>query len=105
MEILVGLSVDEATQYWLIHTLLPTVYWCQQRHKTQNPKQREKFHQAWQRAAQTLQADAFTATLPKNEMQRWLEWVEWMVRHFHRSSSAVEGRNGYLSQMSTMVAA
>lgn len=99
MEILVGLSVDEATQYWLIHTLLPTVYWYQQWHKTQNPKQRQKFHQAWQQAAQALQADAFTAMLPENEMQRWLEWAEWMTRQFHRSSSAVEGRNGYLSQM------
>lgn len=98
-EILLGLSVDEATQYWLIHTLLPTVYWHQQRHKTQNPRQREKYHQAWQRAAQALRTDAFTATLPENELQRWLEWAEWMARHFHRSSSAVEGRNGYLSQM------
>ena len=94
-----GLSVDEATQTWLTHALLPTVYWHQQRHKTQNPRQREKYRQAWQQAAQNLQADAFTATLPENELQRWLEWAEWMARNFHRSSSAVEGRNGYLSQM------
>jgi Family of unknown function (DUF6399) len=100
MEILAGLSVDDATtHYWLIHTLLPTVYWHQQLHKTQNPKQREKYHQAWQKAAQNLQADVFTANLPESELQRWLEWAEWMARNFHRSSSAVEGRNGYLSQM------
>jgi hypothetical protein len=98
MEILAGLSVDETTQYWLIHALLPTVYWHQQLHKTQNPRQREKYRQAWQQAAQNLQADPFTATLPENELQRWLEWAEWMARQFHRSSSAVEGRNGYLSQ-------
>ncbi len=99
MEILIGLSVDEATQDWLIHALLPTVYWHQQLHKTQNPRQREKYRQAWQQAAQRLQADTFTATLPESELQRWLEWAEWMARNFHRSSSAVEGRNGYLSQM------
>jgi hypothetical protein len=99
MEILVGLSVDEPTQLWLIHSLLPTVYWHQQQHKTQNPKQREKYHQAWQQAVHVLQSDVFTATLPENELQRWLEWAEWMGRQFHRSSSAVEGRNGYLSQM------
>jgi hypothetical protein len=99
MEVLVGLSVDEATQYWLTHALLPAVYWHQQLHKTQNPKQREKYRQAWQQAAQNLQTDTFTATLPESELQRWLEWAEWMVRNFHRSSSAVEGRNGYLSQM------
>jgi hypothetical protein len=99
MEILAGLSVDEATQYWLIHALLPTVYWHQQLHKTQNPRQREKYRQAWQQAAQDLQTDVFTATLPESELQRRLEWAEWMARNFHRSSSAVEGRNGYLSQM------
>ena len=99
METLTGLSVDEATQAWLMYALLPTVYWHQQLHKTQNPKQREKYRQAWQQAAQHLQADVFTATLPENELQRWLEWAEWMARQFHRSSSAVEGRNGYLSQM------
>jgi hypothetical protein len=99
IEILAGLSVDEATQHWLIHALLPTVYWQQQLHKTQNPSQREKYYQAWQQAVQTLQADVFTATLPESELQRWLEWAEWMARNFHRSSSAVEGRNGYLSQM------
>jgi len=99
MEILTGLSVDEATKNWLIYGLLPTVYWHQQLHKTQNPKQREKYRQAWQQAARNLQADTFTATLPVSEQQRWLEWAEWMARNFHRSSSAVEGRNGYLSQM------
>ncbi len=99
MEIQLELSVDEATQYWLTHTLLPTVYWHQQGHKTQNPKQREKYHQAWQRAVQRFYHDTFTASLPENELERWLEWAEWMARQFHRSSSAVEGRNGYLSQM------
>lgn len=99
MEILAGLSVDEATQDWLIHALLPTVYWHQQLHKTQNPRQREKYRQAWQQAAQNLQADVFTVSLPESELQRWLEWAEWMAGNFHRSSSAVEGRNGYLSQM------
>ncbi|MDZ4153674.1 DUF6399 domain-containing protein [Methylicorpusculum sp.] len=99
MDILAGLSVDEATQNWLTQTLLPTVYSHQQLHKTQNPRQREKYHQAWQQDAQQLQADVFTATLPDSELQRWLEWAEWMSRNFHRSSSASEGRNGYLSQM------
>jgi hypothetical protein len=44
----------------------------------------------------TLQAQPFTAMLPDSEIQRWLTWAEWMVRQFHRSSSAVEGRNGCL---------
>lgn len=99
IETLTALSVDEATQFWLMTVLLPTVYWHQQLHKTQNAGQRKKYRSAWQQAAQTLQADPFTTTLPASELQRWLEWAEWMARQFHRSSSAVEGRNGYLSQM------
>lgn len=98
-EILTDLAVDDVTQHWLTHTLLPIVYWHQQLHKTKNPKQREKCKQAWQRAVHTWQADAFSATLPESELERWLAWAEWMVRKFHRSSSAVEGRNGFLSQM------
>lgn len=99
LEILTDLAVDDVTQHWLIHTLLPVVYWHQQLHKTKSPKQQEKYQQAWQRAVHALQADAFSATLPESELQRWLAWAEWMARKFHRSSAAVEGRNGFLSQM------
>lgn len=98
-EILTDLAVDDGTQHWLTHTLLPVVYWHQQLHRTKKPKQREKHQQAWQRAVHALQAGAFSAALSESERQRWLAWAEWMARKFHRSSSAVEGRNGYLSQM------
>lgn len=99
IEILTGLGVNEVTQQWLTDRLLPTVYWHEQLRLTQNAKQRPIYRQAWHEALQRLQTDAFTATLPEHEMQRWLKWAEWMVRHFHRSSSAAFGRNGYLSQM------
>ena len=98
-EILTDLAIDDVTQHWLTHTLLPVVYWHHQLHKTKNPKQRVKYQQAWRRAVNTLQSDTLTATLPASELERWLTWAEWMTRQFHRSSSAVEGRNGFLSQM------
>ena len=98
-EILTDLAIDDETQHWLTHTLLPVVYWHHQLHKTKNPKQRVKYQQAWRRAVNTLQSDTLTATLPASELERWLTWAEWMTRQFHRSSSAVEGRNGFLSQM------
>lgn len=53
------------------------VYWHQQLHKTKNPKQREKCKQAWQYAVHAWQADAFSATLPESELERWLAWAEW----------------------------
>ena len=49
--------------------------------------------------AQDFEADPFHSGLSDSDLQRWLEWGEWMVRQFHRSSSAVEGHNGCLSQM------
>ena len=44
-------------------------------------------------------ANPFHIGLAECEQHRWLEWAEWMVRQYHRSSSAVEGRNGRLSQL------
>ncbi len=99
LEMLTEFGVDDATQQWLTGVLLPTVYWHRRQQMAHNPTQRQAQQKAWHEALQRLQTDAFTATLPEHEVQRWLQWAEWMVRQFHRSSSAVEGRNGYLSQM------
>jgi len=98
-EILMSCSVDEETRQWLNDTLLPVVYWHHQLHKTKNPSQRKRYREAWQRAVKDFNADPFRLSLAKHDQQRWLEWAEWMVRQYHRSSSAVEGRNGRLSQM------
>lgn len=98
-EILSGWSVDPATRQWLLGKLLPVLYWHHQMHKTQNPIHRERYRKAWQKAVQAWEADPFHSGVSDSDRQRWLEWGEWMVRQFHRSSSAVEGRNGCLSQM------
>ena len=98
-ETLQGLAVDKDLEDWLTTTLLPVVYWHQQLHKTQNSQSRENYRKAWTQANYTLQAQPITALLPDSEIQRWLTWAEWMVRQFHRSSSAVEGRNGCLAQL------
>ena len=68
--VLVAVAIDDVTQRWLTHTLLPVVYWHQQLHKTKNPKQRGKCKQAWQHAVHVWQADAFSATLPESELER-----------------------------------
>jgi hypothetical protein len=98
-EILAGWSVDPATRQWLTGKLLPVLYWHHQMRKTQNRLHRERYRKAWQKAVQAWEADPFHSGLSDSDLQRWLEWGEWMVRQFHRSSSAVEGRNGCLSQM------
>ncbi|MDQ6998470.1 MAG: DUF6399 domain-containing protein [Mariprofundus sp.] len=93
------LGSDEQTNTWVAEKLLPVIYWHHQKQRTQNISSRGKYQKAWERASQTLKDDPLTATLTENDLQTWVERTHWMVRHFHRSSSAVEGRNGCLSQM------
>ena len=94
-----SLVVDKDIQPWLTTTLLPVVYWHHKVEQTKNPKVREKYRQAWERATDQFKEHPVSATLSESEMQHWLTWADSMVRQFHRSSSAVEGRNGCLSQM------
>jgi hypothetical protein len=98
-EILTQWAVDPATQQWLTDPLLPVPYWHHQMDKTPNQVHRKRYRQTWQKAVQAWEANPFHVALSDRELQRWLTWGEWMVRQFHRSSSAVEGRNGCLSQM------
>jgi len=93
------LGADERTNTWVTEKLLPVIYWYHQKRRTQNTVSRGKYQQAWERASQALKDDPFTTTLMESELQSWVGRTHWMVRHFHRSSSAVEGRNGCLSQM------
>jgi hypothetical protein len=98
-ENLQALKVDTILRAWIIDALLPVVYWHHQLHKTQNTLFREKYQQAWEASSTVLRDHPLTHTLSESKLQHWLAWSEWMVQHFHRSSSAVEGRNGCLSKM------
>jgi len=93
------LGSDERTNTWVTEKLLPVVYWHHQKQRTQNSVSRGKYQQAWERASQALKDDPLTTEITGSDLQSWVDRAHWMVRHFHRSSSAVEGRNGCLSQM------
>lgn len=83
---------------WLMYVLLPVIYWHDQLEKTRNPEMR-KVYRAALRKAQAAYADhPMTPTVSKKELERWRTWAKWASSHFHRASSAVEGRNGLLSQ-------
>ena len=84
---------------WLMYSLLPVFYWYLQMEKSQNAHHRKKYKQAWQRALADYLAHSMTSTLSSEEREQWEAWADWMSSQFHRSSSAVEGRNGCLSQM------
>jgi len=99
METLKGLAVDSEVEEWLTTTLLPVVYWHHQMHKTQNGKTRKKYREAWLQAIHAFDHHPHSLTLTESQIQHWIAWAESMSRQFHRSSSAVEGRNGCLAQM------
>jgi Family of unknown function (DUF6399) len=90
---------DDDLKQWLITTLLPVVYWHHKMQQTKNRKAKESYRKAWVLASDTFNVNPLSLELPMSEIQRWLMWAENMVRQFQRSSSAVEGRNGCLSQM------
>lgn len=100
LETLQSLALEDVDlEEWLTTTLLPVVYWHHKMQHTKNRKAREKYRKAWELASDTFKAHSLSRELPESEIQRWLLWAENMARQFQRSSSAVEGRNGCLSQM------
>ncbi|MGF1602772.1 MAG: DUF6399 domain-containing protein [Thermosynechococcaceae cyanobacterium] len=84
---------------WLISAMLPWVYWKQQADKTMRPHLKSIYQQAAETAYATLNTHTLTATLTQQKQEKWWDWSLWMVAKFQRTSSAVEGRNGYLSRL------
>jgi hypothetical protein len=85
--------------HWVKEHLLPTVYWQQQIKRTKNPLLRKDYQKAYLKANASLQQHPLTLSLTQLDQTSWWNWAIWMVSKFQRSSSAVEGRNGYLSQV------
>ena len=92
-------SLQPETLNWLLDSLLPWVYWSQQTEKTRQPQLKQSYAQATQQAYTRFLADSFTSSLNIIEQQRWVDWAVWICSKFQRTSSAVEGRNGYLARL------
>lgn len=99
LESLAAYALGKDKVDWLLYTLLPVLYWHREMEKTDNPHSRKKYKRAWEESLATLLAHPLTSMIPSEELKQWQGWAEWMANQFHRSSSAVEGRNGCLSQM------
>jgi len=98
-ESLGGKGLDEKTLEGLLYGMLPVVYWDHQSQKTKNPSLKEVYHNAWTTALSHWQNHPLSQSLSAMELQAYLSWANWICSKFHRASSAVEGRNGCLSQM------
>ena len=90
---------DPDIQHWVLTALLPWVYWHQQTQKTRQPQLKQADQQATQQALARFLSNDFTQTRSDAEQQQWIDWAIWMCAKFQRTSSAVEGRNGYLSAL------
>ncbi len=84
---------------WVKEYLLPAVYWQQQAQLTKNPDLRKDYQAAYLKAKELFQIHPVTVSLSLSTRESWWNWGIWMVSKFQRSSSAVEGRNGYLAQI------
>ena len=96
---LTAVPLDTETQYWLVARVLPAYYWQQQVAKTKTPVLKAAYQQAFDQATDALAHHPLSTTLAPGILERWQHWAcEWAGK-FQRASSAVEGRNGYLSQL------
>lgn len=88
---------DPEIHNWVLNCLLPWVYWHQQTQKTRQPQLKHNYAQAAKSAHDSFLADFYTKKLTGSQQQQWIDWAIWICTKFQRTSSAVEGRNGYLS--------
>lgn len=89
---------DPEVQTWVLTVLLPWLYWTQQADKTRTPYLKHRYRQAASDAFDTVMAAELTVTLQPEALEQWMQWGRRMCANYQRTSSAVEGRNGYLAQ-------
>jgi len=90
---------DLALQQWVLEILLPWTYWHQQTSKTKQKERKVAYQAACEQALDRLISHPLTQQLETEARQQWVEWAHWICTKYQRTSSAVEGRNGYLSRL------
>jgi hypothetical protein len=84
---------------WADELLLPLMYWHEQLHRTRCPGHKAQIALVRQAVAEAFEQHPCTKRLTPEVLAGWKAWAGEHARAFQRASSAVEGRNGYLSQM------
>jgi len=79
--------------------LLPRMYWQEQLSRTRCPRRKAKLLEAWEAVQTACERHPITGHLAPAVRIGWETWASEHAKAFQRASSAVEGRNGYLSQM------
>jgi hypothetical protein len=84
---------------WAEEVLLPLMYWHEQLRRTRGPGQKAQIALVLQAVEQAFERHPCTGQLKPEVLAGWKAWAAEHAKAFQRASSAVEGRNGYLSQM------
>jgi Family of unknown function (DUF6399)/IclR helix-turn-helix domain len=86
-------------QQWVHEYLLPTVYWAHQVPRTRCRRRKAKLQEALEAVRAAFEQHPITQRLAPHVLAEWQAWATDRVKAFQRASSAVEGRNGVLSQL------
>ena len=90
---------DVAIRNWVLSSLLPWVYWRQQADKTRQPSLKRRYQATASDAFDRLFEQDLTLALTDHQRAHWVLWCQEFCAKYQRTSSAVEGRNGYLSKL------
>lgn len=84
---------------WVEAHLLPLMYWQDQVSRARGRRRKARLVQVSEAVRAAFEAHPLTAQLAPEVLADWKTWAAEHAKTFQRASSAVEGRNGYLSQM------
>ncbi len=84
---------------WIEAHVLPLMYWQYKVSRTRGCRRKAKLVKGLEAMQAAFDAHPLTAQLTPEVLAGWKAWAAEHAKTFQRASSAVEGRNGYLSQM------
>jgi len=96
---LAPLAMTPRWRQWAEEVLLPMVYWQEQLRRTRHRAQKAQIALALKGLAEAFEQHPCTRQFQPAVLADWKVWATDHAKAFQRASSAVEGRNGYLSQM------
>jgi len=96
---LTQLAMTPRWTQWAEDVLLPLMYWQEQLRRTRHRGQKAQIALVLQAVEEAFERHACTRQLKPEVLAGWQAWAAEHAKAFQRASSAVEGRNGYLSQM------
>ncbi len=96
-----GGQIKEQLRTWIVGCLMPLAYWQINLPKTQSRKKNKdlrKYYAHRVEQAKTVYVENdLSKSLSAKQEEEYMAWAMDMARKFQRSSSRVEGRNGYLA--------